>query len=132
MLSNIAGIKDASTVSQTASLADLGMDSIMGAEIKQTLERGYDVVLSAQDIRGLNFVKLTALQNPSSETSAPTSSTPMPSVPASPAKAITNGTSNHINHTTNENGQVKLLISFFVFLISDNYDYFRFSSTLNK
>lgn len=33
----------------------------MGAEIKQTLERNYDVVMSAQEIRQLSFGKLKAL-----------------------------------------------------------------------
>lgn len=45
-------------MSDTANLAELGMDSLMGAEIKQTLERGYDVVLGAQEIRALTFAKL--------------------------------------------------------------------------
>lgn len=60
-VANILGIKDAATVTASASLADLGMDSLMGAEIKQTLERNYDLVLSAQEIRGLTFGKLTEL-----------------------------------------------------------------------
>lgn len=79
------GVKDPSTVSQSLSLADLGMDSLMGAEIKQTLERGYDLVLSAQDIRGLNFAKLTALQNPGSSNEA--------AAPAAASPKATNGTS---------------------------------------
>lgn len=58
---NILGIKDVNTVNVNSSLADLGMDSLMGAEIKQTLERNYDVVLSAQEIRGLTFGKLKDL-----------------------------------------------------------------------
>ncbi|CAG9862121.1 unnamed protein product [Phyllotreta striolata] len=62
-VANILGIKDASTVSAGASLADLGMDSLMGAEIKQTLERNYDMVLSAQEIRALTFGKLTELSS---------------------------------------------------------------------
>lgn len=37
------------------------MDSLMGAEIKQTLERGYDVVLGVQEIRALTFAKLRVL-----------------------------------------------------------------------
>lgn len=57
----LIGIKDVTTVSSASTLADLGMDSLMGAEIKQTLERNYDVVLSAQEIRGLTFGKLNEL-----------------------------------------------------------------------
>lgn len=69
-VANILGIKDAKTVSATATLADLGMDSLMGAEIKQTLERNYDVVLSAQEIRVLTFGKLQELGSGSSEPAA--------------------------------------------------------------
>jgi len=55
------GIKDPSKVSDTANLAELGMDSLMGAEIKQTLERGYDVVLGVGEIRTLTFAKLRSM-----------------------------------------------------------------------
>lgn len=37
------------------------MDSLMGAEIKQTLERGYDVVLGVQEIRALTFERLRTM-----------------------------------------------------------------------
>lgn len=60
-VANILGIKDPSKVSDSANLAELGMDSLMGAEIKQTLERGYDVVLGVQEIRGLTFAKLRGM-----------------------------------------------------------------------
>nr|XP_018905067.1 PREDICTED: fatty acid synthase [Bemisia tabaci]XP_018905075.1 PREDICTED: fatty acid synthase [Bemisia tabaci] len=74
-VANILGIKDTKTVNTSVSLADLGMDSLMGSEIKQTLERNYDVVLSAQEIRGLTFGKLLDLQSGgSSEPSAPAQS----------------------------------------------------------
>ncbi|KAJ8943746.1 hypothetical protein NQ318_011957 [Aromia moschata] len=62
-VANILGIKNASTVNPAASLADLGMDSLMGAEIKQTLERNYDLVLSAQEIRALTFGNLIELSS---------------------------------------------------------------------
>lgn len=60
-VANILGLKDLKNVPDQASLADLGMDSLMGAEIKQTLERNYDVVMSATEIRQLSFGKLKAL-----------------------------------------------------------------------
>ncbi|KAJ1529566.1 hypothetical protein ONE63_006337 [Megalurothrips usitatus] len=60
-IANILGIKDAKTVSPSQTLADLGMDSIMGAEVKQVLERNYDIVLSAQEIRGLTMGKLSSM-----------------------------------------------------------------------
>ncbi|KAJ2944093.1 hypothetical protein O0L34_g18059 [Tuta absoluta] len=60
-VANILGIKDPAAVSQGASLAELGMDSLMGAEIKQTLERGHDLVLGVQEIRALTFGRLKEL-----------------------------------------------------------------------
>lgn len=86
-VANILGIKDTKTVNTTASLADLGMDSLMGAEIKQTLERSYDVVLSAQEIRGLTFGRLQELASGGSADTTPT---------AAPA---TNGTSQARDNT---------------------------------
>lgn len=62
-IANILGIKKLDSVNPNISLADLGMDSLMGTEIKQTLERNYDVVLSSQEIRTLTFDKLTQLDN---------------------------------------------------------------------
>lgn len=53
-----AGLKDLKSVSHQTTLAELGMDSMMAVEIRQTLEREFEVLLSAQDIRGLNFAKL--------------------------------------------------------------------------
>jgi len=46
------------TVSLHSTLAELGMDSMMAVEIKQTLEREFEVFLTAQDIRSLTFAKL--------------------------------------------------------------------------
>nr|CAD7589404.1 unnamed protein product [Timema genevievae] len=66
-VANILGIKDLKTVSAQLTLADLGMDSLMGAEIKQTLERNFDLVLSAQEIRTLTFGRLSELGNCGSE-----------------------------------------------------------------
>lgn len=70
-----------------STLADLGMDSLMGAEIRQTLERNYDLVLSAQEIRTLTFARLSELSSGSGEAPA-TGSPPVSSVPTEP---ITNG-----------------------------------------
>lgn len=60
-IANILGLKDLKNISNSSTLADLGMDSLMGAEIKQTLERNYDMIVSAQEIRQLTFGKLKAL-----------------------------------------------------------------------
>ena len=39
-------------------LADLGLDSLMGVEVKQTLERDFDLVMPMTEIRKLTFNKL--------------------------------------------------------------------------
>lgn len=44
-------------------LGELGMDSIMGVEIKNTLEREYDVVLSMNEIRHLSIKQLKAFMD---------------------------------------------------------------------
>ncbi|KAL7302666.1 hypothetical protein TKK_0004723 [Trichogramma kaykai] len=79
---NILGIKDVKAVNPNNSLADLGMDSLMGTEIKQTLERNYDIVLSPQEIRGLTFAKLKEFASSSGETSDTPATSPTHSATA--------------------------------------------------
>lgn len=50
-IARILGLNDASSIDPNAQLGDLGLDSLMGVEIRQTLERDFDVVLSAKEIR---------------------------------------------------------------------------------
>ncbi|EFN69128.1 Fatty acid synthase [Camponotus floridanus] len=60
---NIMGLKNPNTVAPNMPLAELGMDSMMAVEIKQILEREFDILLTAQDIRNLTFAKLRKLTN---------------------------------------------------------------------
>ncbi|XP_036143145.1 fatty acid synthase [Monomorium pharaonis] len=62
-VANILDIKDMKVVSQNTSLAELGMDSMMAVEIKQTLEREFDIFLTAQEIASLTFGKLNEMSN---------------------------------------------------------------------
>jgi len=62
-LDTFAGVKDSNRVASNVSLAELGMDSMMLIEIKQTFEREFDVFLTAQDIRNLNFAKLMEMRD---------------------------------------------------------------------
>lgn len=62
-VANILGLKDTKNINDSATLADLGMDSLMGAEIKQTLERNFDLVMSAQEIRNLTFGAIKTLED---------------------------------------------------------------------
>ncbi|CAB0001270.1 unnamed protein product [Nesidiocoris tenuis] len=76
----LPGIKDTTNVANSATLADLGMDSLMGAEIKQTLERNFDVVMSAAEIRVLSFSTLREMSGSASSGGPATTA-------ASPAKS---------------------------------------------
>lgn len=58
-----SGIKDSSTVNNDSTLGDLGLDSLMGVEIKQTLERDYDLSIPVKEIRSLTFKKLDGLSS---------------------------------------------------------------------
>ncbi|GAB0090084.1 Fatty acid synthase [Sergentomyia squamirostris] len=62
-IADIMGIKDLKKISDAVTLADFGMDSLMGVEIKQILEINFDMLLTAQDIRHLTFGKLKALDD---------------------------------------------------------------------
>lgn len=58
---NIMAIRDIKTVSLDTTLSDLGMDSLMAVEIKQTLEREYEIMLTPQDLRSMTFQRLHEL-----------------------------------------------------------------------
>lgn len=58
-----SGVRDVSSLNADASLADLGLDSLMGVEVRQTLERDYDIVMAMREIRQLTINKLRELSN---------------------------------------------------------------------
>ncbi|KAL3877568.1 hypothetical protein ACJMK2_035265 [Sinanodonta woodiana] len=58
---HILGIKDPSSTNKTTSLGDLGLDSLMGVEVKQTLEREFDVTMTMTEIRQLTISQLEKL-----------------------------------------------------------------------
>lgn len=57
-VANIIGVRDIKTVSLHSSLPELGMDSMMATEIKQTMEREFEIFLTVKDVRNLTFAKL--------------------------------------------------------------------------
>ncbi|XP_050299399.1 fatty acid synthase-like [Anthonomus grandis grandis] len=61
-VANILGIKDIKQISHQATLAEVGMDSMTAVEIKQTLEREYEVFLTPQDIKSMTFARLIEIQ----------------------------------------------------------------------
>lgn len=75
-VANILGLKDMKNINDGASLADLGMDSLMGAEIKQTLERNFDMVMSAQEIRHLTFGMIKSFEAGEETITSPGASRP--------------------------------------------------------
>lgn len=55
------GIKDVSKAPMGMTLGDLGLDSLMSVEVKQTLEREADLVLSATQVRDLTLKAIQEL-----------------------------------------------------------------------
>lgn len=58
---SIIGITDIKSVSIHATLTELGVDSLMTNEIKQMLERDYDIQLTIEDIKSLTVDRLTEM-----------------------------------------------------------------------
>ncbi|XP_014669584.1 PREDICTED: fatty acid synthase-like [Priapulus caudatus] len=54
-VANILGVKDVATLNAELTLGELGLDSLMGVEVKQTLERDFDLSLSMENIRLLTM-----------------------------------------------------------------------------
>ncbi|KAJ8050187.1 Fatty acid synthase [Holothuria leucospilota] len=67
------GIEDVHSISQDITLAELGLDSLMGVEVKQTLERHFSTVLSIKQVRSLTLKSiLNDFGNGSSSNNYPT------------------------------------------------------------
>nr|XP_046232889.1 fatty acid synthase isoform X2 [Scatophagus argus] len=62
-VAHILGVQDVNNLNTDTSLADLGLDSLMGVEVRQTLERDYDIVMTMREIRQLTINKLRELAN---------------------------------------------------------------------
>jgi fatty acid synthase len=66
----MTGIRDLKTISPNKTLAELGMDSMTAVEIKQTLEREFELYLTPQEIRNLTFARLEELSASEQNTEA--------------------------------------------------------------
>ncbi|NXL03899.1 FAS synthase, partial [Mesembrinibis cayennensis] len=64
-VAHILGARDVSSLNADSSLADLGLDSLMGVEVRQTLERDYDIVMTMREIRLLTINRLRELSSKS-------------------------------------------------------------------
>ncbi|XP_055874982.1 fatty acid synthase-like [Biomphalaria glabrata] len=90
-ISRILGLKDVSNLNPETSLADLGLDSLMGVEIKQLLERDFEVSLSTREIRMLNLKKIEELNGAEEEDQAKSSEPEVPEVSTEPSSKEING-----------------------------------------
>lgn len=61
MVLNIMSIQNTNSISMNTSLAELGVDSLMTIEIKQALEREFEIYLSNKDLRAMTFQTLQTL-----------------------------------------------------------------------
>lgn len=75
-LMRIMGIKEIKSISMESTLADLGMDSLMGVEIHQLLEREFDCVLTSEEMRTITLSDLQKKVNSVGSSDAETSSNP--------------------------------------------------------
>lgn len=101
-VANILGLKDLKNINDSSTLADLGMDSLMGAEIKQTLERNFDMVMSAQEIRQLTFGMIKGFEagdEPIASPGASRPTSPLRNGYSSPTPADFQGGNNMIQFT---------------------------------
>ncbi|KAJ8667374.1 hypothetical protein QAD02_009036 [Eretmocerus hayati] len=67
---NIMDMKDLTGVNLNTPLSQLGMDSMMAVEIKQTLERVHGIFMNVQDLRNLNFKELQKMSGVDSSSNA--------------------------------------------------------------
>ncbi|XP_053561686.1 fatty acid synthase [Bombina bombina] len=67
-VAHILGVRDVSSLNPDTTLADLGLDSLMGVEVRQTLERDYDIVMAMREVRQLTINKLRELSSKPEET----------------------------------------------------------------
>ena len=70
-VAHILGVTDVSSLSHDATLGDLGLDSLMGVEVKQTLERDYNIAMNMREIRQLTMRKLDELSSSEDAGSSP-------------------------------------------------------------
>uniref|UniRef100_H2MEE3 Fatty acid synthase n=1 Tax=Oryzias latipes TaxID=8090 RepID=H2MEE3_ORYLA len=61
VMSSFVKTRNMELLNADSSLADLGLDSLMGVEVRQTLERNYNIQMSMREIRQLTINKLREL-----------------------------------------------------------------------
>lgn len=71
-VAHIFGIRDLAGINLDSSLADLGLDSLMGVEVRQILEREHDLVLPMREVRQLTLRKLQDMSSKAGAAAEPT------------------------------------------------------------
>uniref|UniRef100_A0A8D1BP89 Fatty acid synthase n=1 Tax=Sus scrofa TaxID=9823 RepID=A0A8D1BP89_PIG len=74
-VAHILGIRDVASINPDSTLVDLGLDSLMGVEVRQILEREHDLVLSMREVRQLSLRKLQELSSKTSTDADPATPT---------------------------------------------------------
>lgn len=69
VIMSIMAIRDRKQISMESNLSKLGMDSLMGVEILQVLERDFDLVITSQELRSLTLNELEKLVASNSKSS---------------------------------------------------------------
>ncbi|XP_036124153.1 fatty acid synthase [Molossus molossus] len=82
VVAHILGIRDLASVKLDSSLGDLGLDSLMGVEVRQALEREHDLILSMREIQQLTLRKLQELSVQASSAKELAAPTPKEDSPA--------------------------------------------------
>lgn len=80
VICHVLGVKDPSTLDPHSTLGDLGMDSLMAVEIRQGLERDYDVLLTAQEVRSLKISDLQSFKRTEKKQTQPSNVVETPKV----------------------------------------------------
>ncbi|XP_077535335.1 fatty acid synthase-like [Haemaphysalis longicornis] len=62
-VAHVLGLRDLTSINPNTCLGELGMDSLVGVDLKQTLERDHDIVLSMQQVLRLSIRRLQEISN---------------------------------------------------------------------
>jgi len=104
----LTGIKEGSVVNPDTTLGDLGLDSLMGVEVKQTLERDHDINLPITEVRLLTFARLDQLSNSSSHSTTSATSNQTTETTASTTNDATASAGYELRNLVSSQSVVKL------------------------
>lgn len=106
---HVLGIKDPSTVDPNCTLGELGLDSLMAVEIRQALEREYDIVLTVQEIRALTINRIREIGESDCKKKVATEETNDTGLPLTDELGLTGAQQNQV-YATETNVQLVSLV----------------------